>query len=256
VDGTGTNNVTLTNVTADIVGDKGYLLETGTTYLVSMIPLVDAPISAVTTLNINDSTLSGDILVQGETKNTVNLRDHTTITGNAITRDDAKLTMNIDSTSKWNATGTLNVITNLSLEAGAVVDIGIGMFNQLVVLDTLTFELVGTNFSGQINGYHFYAPEDMTVALDFGAGFYVEGFHSYDLFSVELLNVQGGDFLSLLDYTLAAGWTIENLAFADGTLSFDLLDLRRDVPEPGTWALMLGGLGVLGYLQRARRNRK
>ena len=25
------------------------------------------------------------------------------------------------------------------------------------------------------------------------------------------------------------------------------------IPEPGTWALMLGGLGVLGYLQRARR---
>jgi len=28
------------------------------------------------------------------------------------------------------------------------------------------------------------------------------------------------------------------------------------IPEPGAWALMLGGVGVLGYLQRARRNRR
>ena len=28
------------------------------------------------------------------------------------------------------------------------------------------------------------------------------------------------------------------------------------VPEPSTWAMMLGGLGMLGFYQRSRRSRK
>ena len=59
-----------------------------------------------------------------------------------------------------------------------------------------------------------------------------------------------GDFISLLDWSnLDPRAEYENVTFVDGVLSFEL----TQVPEPGTWALILGGLGVLGYIQRARR---
>jgi len=44
-----------------------------------------------------------------------------------------------------------------------------------------------------------------------------------------------------------------------GTSGHDLTVTVIDIeviPEPGTWALMFGGLSMLGYLQHARRNRR
>jgi len=36
---------------------------------------------------------------------------------------------------------------------------------------------------------------------------------------------------------------------------FILVRLAQPVPEPGSWAMLLAGLGVLGLMARARRGR-
>jgi len=162
--------------------------------------------------------------------------------------DTSKLNVNIDSTSRWNVNGASD-LNNLGLKNGATLSLA---SNTFAVADTLTLELAGTNLSGHIIGT---AGSDFTlgseVLLDFGTGFYVEGAHSYDLFSATTHVI--GDFLALIDWgNLDPNAIIDNISFDGSTLSFEM----TQVPEPGTWALILGGLGVLGYLQRVRRNRK
>jgi len=75
----------------------------------------------------------------------------------------------------------------------------------------------------------------------------------------------GFDSGTVEDYwaSLTAGWNVsadtdlwEWEFKTDGSgnlLGAEFTSLVAPVPEPGTWALMLGGLGVLAYLQRARR---
>jgi len=233
--GTGNNTVTLTNVTATGSGSNVFATA------------ITLSTNATTILNINQSNLKGDLSPSGSTLNAVNLAQGSTLTGKSTRGNFSILVVNIDSTSQWNVNGTSSVNV-LELEVGATLNLG---SNAFAVADRLTLELAGPNLSGQIIGGDFTL--GTSVLLNFGAGFYVEGLHSYDIFSGTDIT---GDFLSSLNWgnlDLGQWLVIENISFVDGTLSFNIIDT---IPEPGTWALMLGGVGVLGYLQRVRRNRK
>jgi autotransporter-associated beta strand protein len=83
--------------------------------------------------------------------------------------------------------------------------------------------LVTNNGTG-VNGY--------VLGVSNGTG-------SYTPFSISALNISGG--------TLAAPYTGLQLYLENGDLEV--------VPEPGTWALMLGGLALLVFIQR-RRNKQ
>ena len=70
------------------------------------------------------------------------------------------------------------------------------------------------------------------------------------------------DLNTVLEPTSGAGWTlnvaldINNFGQIVGTGSFGGVDhafLLTPVPEPSTWALMLGGLALLAGLARRRR---
>jgi len=136
------------------------------------------------------------------------------------------------------ATFTVN---SLTIESGGILGAtltGTGYTDALVtVADTLTLDPNGT------------------IALIFDGGFiYGAGIeYSFTIFNADALSgVTGSDYLSLVDWSnLNPAWQVlaGSASFEDGVLKFGL----ETIPEPGTWALMLGGVGVLGYLQRVRR---
>jgi hypothetical protein len=82
-----------------------------------------------------------------------------------------------------------------------------------------------------------------TTAVGGTAASVVLGFSPVEFFDVELGNVYGTT-------PAALDWKIDQAAFQVG----DRLTLSvTPVPEPGTVALLAGGLGVVGWLARRRR---
>ena len=89
---------------------------------------------------------------------------------------------------------------------------------------------------------------DITLTIATGGGFGVGTYH--------LITYTG----SLFDNSSSfSGWSVSGLlageaaSFSIGSNSIDLQVIA--VPEPGTWAMLLGGIGMLGFWQRSRRLR-
>jgi hypothetical protein len=63
------------------------------------------------------------------------------------------------------------------------------------------------------------------------------------------------DFASYVGFTADAGEFIESLTFSSTSNAFEAsnFSVTAPVPEPETFALMLAGLGVLGFVARRRR---
>lgn len=81
--------------------------------------------------------------------------------------------------------------------------------------------------------------------------------------NTSLLSIEGGGFsgwkTSTMTFTATTGTELLSFlasATASGAPPFMLLDnvsLAAAVPEPSTWAMMLGGVGLMGFVARRRR---
>jgi len=102
--GGGNNTATLTRVTASI--------KSGILYTTS------SPANSINTLNINESILMGDLLVNntGTTRNTVNLSSSSMLIGMSAKTPLAVLTMNITDGSRWIVTAP-SAVTNMNNSA-------------------------------------------------------------------------------------------------------------------------------------------
>jgi len=213
------NSVYLTNVTADFAGGNGNVMATAATG------------TGGSYLHIIESNLSGNIVASGSNTAGVMLYENSTLTGMSTQNGDGKVMVGIMDTATWNVTATSTVDTLYSLGTLGVTLTGTGYTDPLVTVDTMLM-----------------LDPASTIMLIFDGGFVPgAGEYSFQLFNDGALT---GDHLSLIDWSnLDANWVISNKSFIDGVLKFEM----EVIPEPGTWTLMLGGVGVLGYLQRVRR---
>ena len=114
-------------------------------------------------------------------------------------------------------------------------DIGIDVNTTNAASETLTL------FEVLLNGVVIYEFSDST---NIGAvSFNGNGFSDWTLSSVDL-----SPYLSTDIVTFHAVWTGD----VDGPESFFLIQ-TNPIPEPGTYAMMLAGLGVVGFMARRRR---
>jgi len=226
-----TGTATLTRVTADLAGGSGYVFRN-----------IVSSSNYQATLNINESNLTGGIWQSGNNVATINLSASSTLTGHSEFGSGLPtLNVNIEDGSRWNVTQASKV-TNLDIDG------------------TLGVTLTGTGYTGAlVTLYGELTVDSLTASImPIFAPSFVYGediLYSYQIFNSAALGVDGSDFLSLVDWSnLSSDWVVINASFTDGVLKWGLQEyVPPPIPEPTTYALMLGGLGVLGYLQRARR---
>jgi hypothetical protein len=90
---------------------------------------------------------------------------------------------------------------------------------------------------------------------------FVAGGHTYTYTGAELEAYTGGiangDQSSSLTngrFTFSFGAPISSVTFSSSENSFEIADIAANVPEPGTWALMIAGVAMMGAgLRFARR---
>ena len=159
------------------------------------------------------------------------------VVNNIYSRNAATATVNLNG-------GVLQVNNGLnfnpSVGVGAKLDIVFGLTSKTETgkLDTLAASLINNvTFTFNLTG----------LSLNTGA---IEAFDFQIVTGAALGNFDLGE----NDFTLkmADGWQMVESSFnynqATGKVSFEL----EYIPEPSTWALMLGGLGALALLRRRR----
>jgi len=229
----GANSVTLTRVTADTIGSGNVLQATD---------FFGIGNSAVLTLNINDSRLTGNLLTDETTQNTVNLSSSSKLTGKSTQLGDSKLDVNINADSQWvvTAPSTLNDLAvfdqgtlTLELSTAALSDAMLTL-NDVFAQGGSTLE-IKVDLDILLKGNIFLLADYSSMDFDLGVGVF---FNDMNVSSIPV----GEEFF----------WNDVQLVFGN-TGHLWTLEVVDIIPEPGTWTLLLGGLGVLGYLQRARR---
>ena len=124
-----------------------------------------------------------------------------------------------------------------------------GTFTQNPNTYTLTFDLTGFDLStASISGL-FAMDDEGSVSLNGGAAITDGGsYHSLSSFNFNSGFVAG---VNTLTFTV-----IDTGGAPSGLLVSDLhgtADLAGAVPEPASWAMMLGGFGMMGGAMRSRR---
>jgi hypothetical protein len=80
------------------------------------------------------------------------------------------------------------------------------------------------------------------------------------LLGTDLTASPGGSHTAALDnqrfnFTFTGG-TVDEVAFYSGYNSLEIDNIAAAVPEPGTWAMMMVGLGLIGFMLRNNRKPK
>ena len=119
--------------------------------------------------------------------------------------------------------------------AGSVFDVGIDVNTTGAKSETLT--LFQVSVDGSVV-YEFSGSQNLAETAFNGNGFY-----DWLLGTIDLSSYDSTDIV-----TFRAVWTGD----VDGYESFFLIPTTV-IPEPGTYALMMAGLGVVGFMARRRR---
>ena len=128
--------------------------------------------------------------------------------------------------------------------------------NGTILLDFMTKDVFAANTGLNVDALEAFLWDNFEIDMSDSYFTYAEGV-TYTFNLMEGVDIDGflgseGDYKDIIDWSnLDSGWKVKEGSdhLVDGVLTFQL----EQIPEPGTWAFMLGGLGVLGYLQRARR---
>jgi len=260
--------VTLTNVKADTIG-SGLILNGDAFYTGQLI-----------TLNINESILNGNLFTDNMA-GVVNLAQGSTLTGKSTHSNHltSGMTLNIENGSRWKVKddSTLTTLKNEGVldlsETGASLKIssigsdllankgnftqttdgttlmalsGNGPTSALITADGMAF-LAGTLDISMSNW-------DDAVGKTFTLVQWGGRIGTFEEFLLNGVDIWQAGTAWTFDDMLIDSWLVSgSVSYVGNTLTLTITDAV--IPEPGVWALMLGGVGVLGYLQR-RRNRK
>jgi len=236
--GTGNNTVNLTNVSK--VGSGNVL--TGS---------MTAGAANSATLNIYKSNLTGNLWNVTAATSSVKLADESTLAGMS-TLSSGTLNVNIDDTSRWDVTGA-STLTNLTVEG----ELGLSLSGISTGTALTTAQMAASGRATLTGGTLDISMSDLEDAagktftlLSYGSGNRVGTFDEFLINGVDV-------------WKSGTAWTFDEIAISgllvSGNVAYDvdntliLAITLVVIPEPGTWALMLSGLGVLGYLQRMRR---
>jgi autotransporter-associated beta strand protein len=215
----------VSNTTGSALGSGGVLVNTGATLGGSGI---------IATTGTATNTINGNLQVGiggSDTMSTMTL----TATG-TTSFANANLSFNLDTAST----------NSNSLAVGATHDV---LFSNV----TLTLNLQGSNLIAYGTEYTLFT--GLTLA---GGGLDNSGFGGDLAFSndpTQMANALKGYTIDFTGFPAGTGYSPSYLILTpNGTSNGYNIDVVV-VPEPGTWALMLGGLALLVIYQRARRSK-
>lgn len=223
----------------------GALTLTGTNTYTGATKVQAGTVALGATGNISDSLILGvsggttatlDVSLKGATYTQANISGNGTITGAAGSIITATGTV-----TPGFSVGELNVSTNFTLGGASTTQMEIAGLGGVAGTDFDFIQVGGTLTYGgalSITGYNGF---DLTQA------------GSYDLFD---FTSASGDFSSVNVNGVALSLAGSTWSSTNGMYSFDessgILSVSL-VPEPATYAMLLGGLGILGMLRRKFR---
>jgi len=219
------------NIVSSVTVNSGTASLTGTTQSTGTLS-----VSAGATVNAN-GTIAGSASVSGllsgnsTVTNNLTLTSGTLATGNSagITAVGGNFTMNHTSTLVAEVSGTVAGISydQVKVSGNVSLDGTLDLKDLSGLTLGCTITLINNTGSGTTSGY----------------------------FSTILTSGSTYTITSNSDYTFTSGTTEYLLSFsanADSGSSFNDVTLTV-VPEPGTWAMIVGGVGILAFGQRLRR---
>jgi MYXO-CTERM domain-containing protein len=146
------------------------------------------------------------------------------------------------------------VTAALCMVGGAQAASTMGSGSLLAGTSTLTFELLsGASSRGTFSVYTTpgVTLSSLTLTPDGGAPFAVAPVTQSGFSALQLRGLVVGEYYTLAFTSPSAGGTFSiSTTLASG--SYDVISSTTPVPEAGTLALALAGLGVLGFLGRRR----